>query len=72
MSDKLSWDDAGKIGALLSNKHPELYPLAADLDDLHRYVIQLSEFKGDPKIFDKDKLEAIRTAWNTEFLDRTQ
>jgi FeS assembly protein IscX len=72
VSDKLTWDDAVKIGVLLSKKHPELYPLAADAKDLHRYVIQLPEFNGDPKVFEEKKLEAIREAWNTEFLDRTQ
>jgi hypothetical protein len=26
MAAKLTWDDAEKIGMLLSRKHPELYP----------------------------------------------
>ncbi|HEX6802689.1 MAG TPA: Fe-S cluster assembly protein IscX [Terriglobales bacterium] len=72
MPGTLTWDDAEKIGILLSRKHPQLYPLAADLKDLHGYVIHLPEFGGDPKIFETSKLEAIRAAWNTEFLDRTQ
>jgi len=72
MPGKLTWDDAEKIGVLLLRKHSELDPLAADAKDLHRYVIDLPEFGGDPKLFAGDKLEAIRTAWNIEFLDRTQ
>jgi FeS assembly protein IscX len=72
MAEQLSWDDAAKIGILLSQKHPELYPEAATLEDLHRHVLALAEFKGDSSIFDKSKLEAIRDAWNMEFLDRTQ
>ena len=72
MADKLTWDDAQKIGLLLSRKHPELYPLSTDLDELHRRVTKLSEFVGDPNAFDQKKLEAIRNAWNEEFLDRTQ
>jgi Fe-S-cluster formation regulator IscX/YfhJ len=32
----------------------------------------LAEFEGDHKTFSGEKLEAIRAAWNTEFLDRTQ
>jgi Fe-S-cluster formation regulator IscX/YfhJ len=35
-------------------------------------VIQLSEFKGDPEKFDEQKLQAIRSAWITEFLERTR
>jgi len=72
MADKLTWDDAAKIGVLLSRKHPELYPLKTNLDELHRRVTNLPEFKDDENTFDKNKLEAIRTAWNEEFLDRTQ
>ena len=68
----LTWDDFERIGILLSKKHPELEPQSASLEDLHRHVTALIEFKGDSKVFDKDKLEAIREAWNREFLDRTQ
>jgi FeS assembly protein IscX len=72
MAQKLTWDDAEKIGVLLSRKHPELYPLSTDLEDLHRRVTDLAEFEDNFKTFDRNKLEAIRTAWNEEFLDRTQ
>jgi FeS assembly protein IscX len=72
MAEKLTWDDAGKIGLLLSRKHPELYPLSTDLEELHRRVTALAEFKDNFATFDKNKLEAIRMAWNEEFLDRTQ
>jgi FeS assembly protein IscX len=72
MPEKLTWDDAQKIGVLLARKHPELFPEAASLEDLHRYVLSLPDFKGDAAIFDKRKLEAIQEAWNMEFLDRTQ
>lgn len=72
MADHVTWDDAAKIGVLLSRKHPELYPLSTDLQDLHRRVTKLAEFKDDSSAFDKNKLEKIRNAWNEEFLDRTQ
>jgi FeS assembly protein IscX len=72
MAEKLTWDDAAKIGVLLARKHHELYPLSTDLEVLQRRVTELAEFAGDSKTFDKNKLEAIRTAWNEEFLDRTQ
>ncbi len=72
MAERLTWDDAEKIGVLLARKYPELDPLSTDLDQLRQRVTELAEFKGDSKAGDKDKLEAIRTAWNEEFLDRTQ
>ena len=72
MADKLTWDDATKIAMLLSRKHPEIYPLTTNLEELHRRGTNLPDFEDDENAFDKNKLEAIRTAWNEEFLDRTQ
>jgi len=40
--------------------------------DLHRYVVELPDFKGDPQKSNEAKLEAIQMAWHEEFLDRTQ
>jgi FeS assembly protein IscX len=72
MLKELTWDDADDIGILLSEKHPEIDPLAVRFTDLHHYVTELSEFKGDPKMSNEGKLEAIQMAWHAEFLDRTQ
>ena len=72
MAANLTWDDAEKIGVLLARKHPELHPLSTDSEELRRRITELTEFKGDLKTCDENKLEAIRTAWNEEFLDRTQ
>jgi len=72
MAGKLTWDDAEKIGVLLARKYREVDPLSTDLDDLRRRVTELAEFKADSAGCDNNKLEAIRTAWNDEFLDRTQ
>jgi FeS assembly protein IscX len=72
MAEKLTWNDAERIGVLLAKKHPELYPLSTDLDQLRQRVTDLAEFKDDSTTCDESKLEAIRTAWNEEFLDRTQ
>ena len=72
MAQKLTWDDASKIGVLLARQHPQLYPLSTELQVLHQRVTELAEFEDNPETFDKNKLEAIRSAWNEEFLDRTQ
>jgi FeS assembly protein IscX len=72
MIRELTWNDAQKIGVLLSSAHPQIEPLAVRLTDLHKYVIQLPEFKDDPGRSDENKLQAIREAWHDEFLDRTQ
>jgi len=72
MAEKLTWDDAVKIGVLLSRKYPELYPLSTDLEEIQRRVASLAGFADNSTTFDRSKLEAIRAAWNEEFLDRTQ
>ena len=72
MPKELTWDDAEDLGILLSEKHPEIDPLAVRFTDLHRYVTELPEFKDDPKKSNEGKLEAIQMAWHSEFLDRTR
>ena len=72
MPKDLSWDDADDIGILLSEKHPDINPLEVRFTDLHGYVMDLAEFKDDPKKSNEGKLEAIQMAWHAEFLDRTQ
>ena len=72
MTQELTWDNSEDIGILLSDAHPELNPLEVRFTDLHRYVIELPEFKDDPKKSNESKLEAIQMAWHEEFLDRTQ
>jgi FeS assembly protein IscX len=67
---ELTWDSAEDIGILLVEKHPDLDPLTVRFTDLHRYVIELPEFKDDPKKSNEGKLEAIQMAWHEEFQDR--
>ena len=72
MPSQLTWDNTEDLGILLSETHPELNPLEVRLTDLQRYVTELAEFKGNPQAPSAANLEAIRIAWNEEFLDRTQ
>ena len=72
MAKQLTWDDAEDIGIQLCQAHPEVDPLAIRFTDLHRYVIELPDFAGDPKASNEGKLEAIQMAWHEEFQDRTQ
>jgi FeS assembly protein IscX len=72
MTHEFTWDDAEDLGILLAEKHPDVDPLTVRFTDLHRYVIELAEFKDDPQKSNEGKLEAIQMAWHEEFLDRTQ
>ena len=69
MAEQLSWDDTEDIGILLQEKFPQLDPLTVRFTDLHRYVIELPGFAGDPKASNEGKLEAIQMAWYEEFKD---
>lgn len=70
MPQELSWDNAEDLGILLSERHPDVDPLTVRFTDLHRYVIELPEFKDDPKKSNEGKLEAIQMAWQEEFQER--
>ena len=72
MPKQLTWADSEDIGILLSEAYPEVDPLAVRFTDLHKYVIELPDFKDDPKNSNEAKLEAIQMAWHAEVLDRTQ
>jgi len=63
----LSWDDAESIGIALFEKFPNSDPLTVRFTDLHRWVIELHEFTGDPKASSEGKLEAIQMAWYEEW-----
>jgi FeS assembly protein IscX len=72
MPNSLTWDSAEDLGILLAETHPEIDPLTVRFTDLHRYVVELPGFAGDPKASNEGKLEAIQMAWHEEFQDRTK
>ena len=72
MPKQITWADSEDIGILLSEAYPEVDPLAVRFTDLHKYVIELPDFKDDPKNSNEAKLEVIQMAWHAEVLDRTQ
>lgn len=69
MAKEIDWNDAEEIGIQLQEKFPELDPLTVRFTDLHRYVIGLEGFTGDPQKSNEGKLEAIQMAWHEEYED---
>ena len=69
MPPTLDWDTAEDIGILLAEKYPDTDPLTVRFTDLHKFVIGLEGFAGDPKMSNEGKLEAIQMAWHEEFQD---
>ena len=72
MPTTLDWDDAEDIALALADKFPGEDPLQIRFTDLHRYVMELTNFAGDPKASTEGKLEAIQMAWYEEWQDRSE
>jgi len=64
------WDDPEEIGIQLADRFPNLDPLTVRFTDLHKWILDLPGFTGDPKLSNEGKLEAIQMAWHEEFKDR--
>jgi len=64
------WDDPEEIGIQLADRFPNLDPLTVRFTDLHKWILDLPGFSGDPKLSNEGKLEAIQMAWHEEFKDR--
>ena len=70
MAGAMDWDDAEGIAIALADKFPDLDPLTVRFTDLHKWICELEEFGGDPKMSNEGKLEAIQMAWLEEVQDR--
>jgi FeS assembly protein IscX len=66
----MGWRDAEDIAIALSERHPDLDPLAVRFTDLHRWVTELPGFTDDPKASNEKILEAIQMAWLDEYRNR--
>ena len=69
MASELNWSDVQEIGIQLQEKHPEIEPYTVRFTDLHRYVMELDDFVGEPGKSTEPLLEAIQQAWNEEWED---
>ena len=63
---KIGWHDIEEIAIQLSEKLPETDPLSVRFTDLHRWILELPGFEGDPKTSNEKILEAIQMAWLEE------
>ena len=69
MAREIDWNDVEEIGIQLQEKFPELDPYTVRFTDLHRYVLGLDGFVGNPAKSNEGLLEAIQTAWHEEYED---
>jgi FeS assembly protein IscX len=66
----VTWTDAEEIAIALFEKYPDTDPLTVRFTDLHKWVVALPGFSGDPKASNEGLLEAIQMKWHEEFRDR--
>jgi FeS assembly protein IscX len=69
MARELDWTDTEEIGIQLQEMFPETDPYTVRFTDLHKWVVQLPDFVGDPAKSNEGILEAIQTAWREEYVD---
>jgi FeS assembly protein IscX len=63
----LTWEDREGIGIALFELKPELDPLTVRFTDLHKWIVELPDFRDDPAKSSEGKLEAIQMAWYEEY-----
>jgi FeS assembly protein IscX len=66
---ELDWNDTEEIALQLLEQHAETDPLTIRFTDLHRWVIEIPGFIGDPQKSNEKILEAIQMAWHEEYKD---
>ncbi|MBL8692591.1 MAG: Fe-S cluster assembly protein IscX [Planctomycetes bacterium] len=62
----MQWTDVYVIAEKLAELHPDVKPLSVRFTDLHKWVVELPGFAGDPMKSNEKILEAIQMAWLEE------
>jgi FeS assembly protein IscX len=66
MAKTLRWTDTHEIAIELDEAHPDVDIMSIRFTDLHRWVMELPNFKDDPNRSGEKILEAIQMAWLEE------
>ena len=65
----LKWQDTEEIGIRLLEAHPQTDPLTVRFTELHKWIVELPNFKDDAKKSNEKILEAIQMAWHEAYQD---
>ena len=63
----LKWTDTRQIAELLFERYDSLNPLTVRFTDMHKWVLDLEDFEGNPQESGEKILEAIQMAWYDEW-----
>jgi FeS assembly protein IscX len=66
----VNWQDAEDIALALMEAHPDVDPLSVRFTDLHKWVVALPGFTGEPRGSNEGILESIQMKWVEEHRDR--
>ena len=66
----MNWQDAEDIALALMEAHPDVDPLSVRFTDLHKWVVALPGFTGEPRGSNEGILETIQMKWVEEHRDR--
>ena len=62
----MRWTDIRDIAIRLEELHPEADNVNLRFTDLHRWIVEIPEFKDKPDASNEKILEAIQMAWIDE------
>jgi FeS assembly protein IscX len=62
----MRWTDTTQIAIALAEQHGGVDPQRIRFTDLHRWVVELAEFRDDPLRSNEKILESIQMAWIDE------
>ena len=65
----MTWTDGREIGEALFDQFDTINPLSVRFTDLHKHVMNLEGFTGQPNESNEKLLEAIQMAWYEEWKD---
>ncbi len=65
----LNWTNTREIGELLFEKYDTLNPLTVRFTDMHKWILDLEDFEGEPEGSNEKVLEAIQMVWYEEWED---
>ncbi|MEY2333777.1 Fe-S cluster assembly protein IscX [Acidithiobacillus ferrianus] len=62
----MRWTDTMELAIALDEAHPDVDVAHLRFTDLHRWILELPDFEGEPEQSSEGILEAIQMAWLAE------
>jgi FeS assembly protein IscX len=63
----IKWTDIRLISEAIYDAQPDVHPLSVRFSDLHKWILAIDAFEGNPEAVSESKLEAIQLLWYQEW-----